>query len=57
MKLTTSRYYTPAGRDIDKIGLTPDVVVEQPSGSQTGVVGHDPQLDRALGIVTAKGGS
>lgn len=54
MKLTTSRYYTPAGRDIDRVGLTPDVPVDQPSGSQTGVVGHDPQLDRALSILAPK---
>ncbi len=53
IKLTTSRYYTPAGRDIDHVGLTPDVSVEQPSGAQTGVVGHDPQLDRALEILAA----
>jgi len=55
MKLTTSRYYTPAGRDIDHVGLTPDVVVEQSPGSQTGVVGHDPQLDRALAILAGHG--
>ena len=30
IKLTTARYLTPAGRDIDKVGITPDVVVEQP---------------------------
>jgi carboxyl-terminal processing protease len=57
MKLTTSRYYTPAGRDIDKIGLTPDITVEQTSGAQTGVVGHDPQLDRALQALSSSRGS
>ena len=55
LKLTTSRYYTPSGRDIDRVGLTPDTVVEEPSGSETGVVGHDPQLDRALTILAGRG--
>lgn len=55
IKLTTARYYTAGGRFIDKTGLTPDVVVEQPAGSQTGVPGHDPQLDRALALLVPGG--
>jgi len=51
IKLTTARYYTAAGRFIDKVGLVPDVVVEQPAGSLAGVPGHDPQLDRALALL------
>lgn len=57
VKLTTMRYYTPAGHDIDRVGLTPDIVVEEPAGSQIGVPGHDPQLDRALTILAAAGAS
>jgi carboxyl-terminal processing protease len=30
LRLTIARYYTPAGRMIDKIGLTPDIIVETP---------------------------
>ena len=28
MRLTTSRYYTPSGRSIQEIGVTPDIIVE-----------------------------
>ena len=28
MRLTTSRYYTPSGRSIQKTGITPDIIVE-----------------------------
>jgi carboxyl-terminal processing protease len=31
MRLTTSRYYTPSGRSIQEIGVTPDIVVEPTS--------------------------
>ena len=55
IKLTTARYYTAAGRFIDKIGLTPDIAIEEPAGSQTGVPGHDPQLDRALALLVPGG--
>jgi len=55
LKLTTARYYTAGGRFIDHIGLTPDVVVEQPAGSETGVPGRDPQLDRALALLVPGG--
>ena len=30
MRLTTSRYYTPSGRSIQALGVSPDIVVEQP---------------------------
>jgi len=29
MKITTARYYTPSGRSIQALGVTPDIVVEQ----------------------------
>jgi len=29
LRLTTAKYYTPAGRSIQNIGITPDIVVEQ----------------------------
>jgi carboxyl-terminal processing protease len=31
MRLTTSRYYTPSGRSIQEIGVTPDIIVEPTS--------------------------
>ena len=31
MRLTTARYYTPSGRSIQALGISPDIVVNQPS--------------------------
>ncbi|HUW29380.1 MAG TPA: S41 family peptidase [Sulfuriferula sp.] len=42
IKLTTARYYTPAGRSIQNKGITPDIVVEE--GTVTGAQG-DPNLN------------
>jgi carboxyl-terminal processing protease len=30
LRLTTARYYTPSGRQIQGVGITPDIIVEQP---------------------------
>ena len=30
MRLTTARYYTPSGRSIQSLGVSPDIIVEQP---------------------------
>ncbi|MGY3438318.1 S41 family peptidase [Marinovum sp. KMM 9879] len=30
MRLTTARYYTPSGRSIQALGVSPDIMVEQP---------------------------
>lgn len=30
MRLTTARYYTPSGRSIQALGISPDIVVNQP---------------------------
>jgi carboxyl-terminal processing protease len=51
VKLTTARYTTPNGRDIDKVGITPDTVVAEPPGSTIGVPEKDAQLARALEVV------
>ena len=34
MRLTTARYYTPSGRSIQALGISPDIVVEQPKADQ-----------------------
>ncbi|WP_037372104.1 S41 family peptidase [Salipiger mucosus] len=34
MRLTTARYYTPSGRSIQALGVSPDIVVEQPRPGQ-----------------------
>ena len=33
MRLTTARYYTPSGRSIQALGVSPDIVVQQPAAS------------------------
>jgi carboxyl-terminal processing protease len=51
VKLTTARYTTPKGRDIDKVGITPDVPIAEPPGSTVGDPETDPQLARGLVVV------
>ncbi|TMH46276.1 MAG: S41 family peptidase, partial [Betaproteobacteria bacterium] len=36
IKLTTARYYTPSGRSIQAKGITPDVLIEDPTSPPTG---------------------
>jgi carboxyl-terminal processing protease len=54
IKMTTARYLTPSGRDIDRVGIAPDVVVDEPSDAHPGEPGHDPQLDRALALLASR---
>lgn len=35
LRLTTAKYYTPAGRSIHDVGITPDIVVEVPTEIMT----------------------
>ncbi len=51
LKLTTARYLTPKKNDINKTGVTPDVVVDQPPG------GPDVQLQRAIDLISDKLGN
>jgi carboxyl-terminal processing protease len=37
IKLTTARYYTPSGRSIQALGVTPDLIIEDPSDVATRV--------------------
>jgi carboxyl-terminal processing protease len=45
-RITIAKWLTPNGRTIDKIGLTPDVVVTMTQADVT--AGRDPQLDAAV---------
>jgi carboxyl-terminal processing protease len=36
MRLTTARYYTPSGRSIQALGVSPDIVVQQPTARAPG---------------------
>jgi len=46
IKLTTARYYTPGGRSIQALGVTPDILVEDPSDTITRV--READLQRHL---------
>ncbi len=48
LKLTTARYLTPSGHDLNQKGITPHIVVEAPADFDS-----DPQLDKALEILKA----
>lgn len=49
LKLTTARYLTPKKLDINKKGITPDIVIQQPEHSE-----KDVQLDKAIEIINKK---
>lgn len=36
MRLTTARYYTPSGRSIQALGISPDIIVQQPMPEPAG---------------------
>ena len=57
MKFTTEKYYTPNGRDIDGVGITPDVVVElNEDAYEDGVLVEekDNQLQTAISILNGE---
>jgi len=44
MRLTTARYYTPSGRSIQSLGISPDIIVQQPPAKpvdETAVEGEE----------------
>jgi carboxyl-terminal processing protease len=44
LRLTTARYYTPNGRSIQAVGITPDVVVEPPKPTLASLESPDIEL-------------
>jgi carboxyl-terminal processing protease len=48
IKVTTARYLTPRNRDINHLGITPDIVVGENKHPQFGVPSRDDQLSRAI---------
>jgi carboxyl-terminal processing protease len=46
LKLTTQKYYTPDGTDINKIGINPDYVVKNPAAGD-----KDLQMERAVELI------
>lgn len=49
IKITTARWFTPNGQNIDGEGISPDVEVEMTEEDYSS--GNDPQLDRALQLL------
>lgn len=52
MRLTTARYYTPSGRSIQALGVSPDIVVNQPrrdpNAEQSEEEGRQPRTEADL---------
>ncbi len=48
IKVTTARYLTPRNRDINHLGITPDIVVSENKHAQFGQPSKDEQLTRAI---------
>ena len=46
LKLTTQKYFTPSGTDINEIGIVPDYVVKNPENGQ-----KDLQLEKAIEVL------
>ena len=55
LKLTVSRFYTPLGRQIDGVGLTPDIVIVNPEPDD-GEEAVDAQLEKAKSLIKQSDG-
>lgn len=51
VRVTVAKWLTPNKRTIDKVGLTPDLVVERTTDDMA--AGLDPQLDAAIQLLTS----
>jgi carboxyl-terminal processing protease len=54
VKITSARYLTPRGRDINLIGIQPDIVSIEPSTARIGDPDKDPQLQSAITYLNGK---
>ena len=56
VKMTIADYYTPLGRNIHGVGITPDVIVELPEGKRFSDIEReeDTQLEEAIRTVISK---
>jgi carboxyl-terminal processing protease len=48
VKITSARYLTPRGRDINLIGIQPDIITIEPKTAKFGDPATDPQLQSAM---------
>jgi len=54
IKITSARYLTPKGRDINLIGIQPDIVAPEPKTARLGDPTDDPQLQSAVTYLQGK---
>jgi carboxyl-terminal processing protease len=54
VKITSARYLTPRGRDINLVGIEPDIVTPEPQSSKLGTPATDPQLQAAITYLQGK---
>jgi len=54
VKITSARYLTPHGRDINLVGIQPDIVAIEPKASKFGDPLTDPQLQSAITYLQGK---
>ncbi len=54
IKITDARYLTPRNRDINHLGITPDILIDENKNARYGIVGKDAQLDRAVQYLNDK---
>ncbi len=54
VKITSARYLTPHGRDINTIGITPDIVTVEPKNARLGDPSNDAQLQSAITYLQGK---
>jgi carboxyl-terminal processing protease len=54
IKITDARYLTPRNRDINHLGIMPDILVDENKAARYGDPAHDTQLQRALQFLNDK---
>jgi carboxyl-terminal processing protease len=56
VKITTARYFTPKGRDINAVGIEPEIKSEIPKDQKIrpGDIAQDPQLVAALNFINGR---
>lgn len=54
VKITSARYLTPKGRDINLVGIQPDILTVEPKTSKYGDPTTDPQLQSAITYLQGK---
>jgi carboxyl-terminal processing protease len=54
IKITTARYFTPSGRDINTVGIEPNIVADENPSPVPGDPSRDAQLQTALSYLSTK---